>query len=503
MRILVWHGWLLEGSGSNIYTAKVCEHLRAVGHDVLLLCQEAHADRYRWIDAWGSVDVAGPSVLSPNRSSPAPGKCVLLRPDIGTLLPVFVLDEYEGFDVKTFVELTEPELAGYLRRNVDALRAAVDWHGSDLVVAGHAIPGPVVATRAVGPRRVVAAIHGSDIEYAMRPQARYRELAREGLLGARTVVSPSADALRRCEELVPGIAGLARTVPPGVDAGIWRPRPRREALLDAAERLEADPDRAHGRPSTLDREVAAALARRDGAALDGLAHSYDQEAPDPDAAARLRALADVGGPLVGYLGKLIPQKGVELLLAGARASVHRPTTLVVGFGLYREWLVALDRALVTGDRGALDWLREVAGMPSLQASDRDVDATAAASLFTGRLDHRYAPGVVAALDVLVVPSILTEAFGMVAAEGAAAGALPLVARHSGLAEVAETLETAVGRPGLFSFTPGPDAHGRVADGIDRLLNLDPAERRDLGLGVSGFVAARWSWARTAERLIED
>ena len=39
------------------------------------------------------------------------------------------------------------------------------------------------------------------------------------------------------------------------------------------------------------------------------------------------------------------------------------------------------------------------------------------------------------LDVLVVPSVMHEAFGMVAVEGAAAGALPLVARHSGLAEI--------------------------------------------------------------------
>ena len=46
---------------------------------------------------------------------------------------------------------------------------------------------------------------------------------------------------------------------------------------------------------------------------------------------------------------------------------------------------------------------------------------------------------------------------MVAAEGAAAGALPLVARHSGLAEVAAALEDAAAAPGLFSFEPGKDA----------------------------------------------
>ena len=100
--------------------------------------------------------------------------------------------------------------------------------------------------------------------------------------------------------------------------------------------------------------------------------------------------------------------------------------------------------------------------------------------FTGLLDHRYAPGVLAAMDVQVVPSILEEAFGMVAAEGAAAGALPLVARHSGLAEVAAAFETDVGRPGLFSFEPGEGAVGRLAQGIDRLLSLPERTRRPAG-----------------------
>ena len=39
----------------------------------------------------------------------------------------------------------------------------------------------------------------------------------------------------------------------------------------------------------------------------------------------------------------------------------------------------------------------------------------------------------------MAPSTFPEAFGMVAAEGAATGALPVVARHSGLAEVSSAL----------------------------------------------------------------
>ena len=106
------------------------------------------------------------------------------------------------------------------------------------------------------------------------------------------------------------------------------------------------------------------------------------------------------------------------------------------------------------------------------------------------------------MDVLVVPSILHEAFGMVAAEGAATGALPMVARHSGLAEVAGILEAEVRRPGLFSFEPGEGAVVGLAEGIDRLLSLEPDERSELRQGVSRFVAREWTWERTAARLLE-
>src|SRR5215211_6965726 len=277
MRILLWHGWLLEGSGSNVATARVAERYRAAGHDVLLLCQERHPERYPWIDAFGSVDADGPSELTTRPVTAAAGRCVLLRPRIGTMIPVFVLDRYEGFDeVRRFVELSDDDLGSYLRANVDALRAAAAWHGTEITFSGHAIPGAVIGKRALGAGRYVAKIHGSDLEYAVRIQERYRALAREGLEAARAVVGPTADVLARCSSLVPGIQELVRIVPPGVEVSAFHPRPTHEALLEAAELLDRDPDTARGRPSSVDEQVERALDDREAAALDALAGTYDQ-----------------------------------------------------------------------------------------------------------------------------------------------------------------------------------------------------------------------------------
>ena len=511
MRVLLWHGWLLEGAGTNVFTARVAETLRTMGHDVALLCQERHPERYPWIDAWGTVDADGPSELIANTdagSSVRDGRCVLLRPAIGSLLPVFVIDEYEGFDeVQTFVALTDAELDAYLARNVDALRAAVAWHDSETVYAGHAVPGGPVAARALAPRSFLVKTAGSDIEYAIRPQARYRRLAAEGIGAARALIGPSADVLMRATELTGQTDAPTRLVTPGVDAERFHPMDRRAALLDAAGRLDADAATARGRPSSIDEQVVRAIDDRDADALDRLAHAYDQQVPDPDAAARLRSLADREGPLVGFIGKLIPQKGVQLLLAGAALARSRPDVLIVGFGLWREQLAALAIAIARRDVDALAWLRAREVAPDGFALGGDAPRPTGAEdagprvTFTGRLDHRYAPEALAAMDVLVVPSILEEAFGMVVAEGAAAGALPLVARHSGLAEVAASLEAAVGRHGPFGFEPGPGAALRVAEGIDRLLELNADERRELREAVADAAARSWSWEQTAARLL--
>ena len=144
---------------------------------------------------------------------------------------------------------------------------------------------------------------------------------------------------------------------------------------------------------------------------------------------------------------------------------------------------------------AADMPGDVSSSTSVTDERRDV-------VFTGRLDHRYAPAALAAMDVQIVPSILQEAFGMVAAEGAAAGAVIMVARHSGLAEVAGTLEAEVDRPGLFSFEPGDGAVHRLAEGVDSLLSLPVEERDELRTALSSFVRREWTWDRTAARLLE-
>jgi glycosyltransferase involved in cell wall biosynthesis len=123
--------------------------------------------------------------------------------------------------------------------------------------------------------------------------------------------------------------------------------------------------------------------------------------------------------------------------------------------------------------------------------------------FTGRLEHDDLPGLLCAAEAQVVPSTWPEAFGMVAAEAAACGALPVSAAHSGLAEVSRQLAEALpaGLRPLLSFELGDDAVEQIADRLIRWLELDEEQRRAARQALSDLARERFSWEGVAAGVV--
>ena len=64
MRILIFHGYLLRGTGSNVYNASLARALAGLGHEVHLLCQDRLAHELAWVD-----DEPGPGSSSTQGSA--------------------------------------------------------------------------------------------------------------------------------------------------------------------------------------------------------------------------------------------------------------------------------------------------------------------------------------------------------------------------------------------------------------------------------------------------
>jgi len=411
MRILLWHGYLLSGTGSNVYTQAVARAWSRAGHDVTIFCQEPEP---------GFVDLGGARVV---------------RPDLpGRLLPVFVLDAYEGLEPRLLQDLTAAELDRYVTANASAL---FEHLPADLVFCNHVLPGGAVGA-ATGARFAVKA-HGSELEYSIRGRSDLAEAARKALAPAEAVFVGSAHIRRVLEDVVGGLDRV-HEVPPGVDVDEFAPQPRGDALRDLLDECRRDPPNPGNANARL---------------------------PDEGNAARLERFLEGEKPTILYVGKLLYNKGVHLLLEALHGLYAR--AVVVGFGDYRHQLEQL-------------------------APQR--------TLFTGQLEHRHLVHLIPVADVAVVPSIFPEAFGMVAAEAAAAGCPPIVARHSGLAEVAEGLEAAYGERHreLASFTQGDSVE--LQEKLHDLLTLPVDEREQLGAAARSVAIERWSWENVARRLLE-
>ena len=410
MRVVLWHGYLLSGTGSNIYTQALAREWARAGHDVTVLCQEPHPERF---------DLAGARVV---------------RPDIGRVLPVFVLDRYEGLEPKLLQECTREERQAFVAANARAIREQLP---ADVVFTNHVLLGAPVGVATGAPFRVKA--HGSELEYSMRGNAELSAWGRETLRDAEAVYVGSAHIRNVLEEVV-GQVERVHEVPPGVDVEEFHPEERQTALWQLLEEARRDPPNPGNASERL---------------------------PDEGNAARLEEWFRSDEPTVVYFGKLLFNKGVHVLFEALRQVDAR--ALIVGFGDYREELAR---------------------------------AAPPRTLFTGPLEHRHLVHLLPLCDVAVVPSIFPEAFGMVAAEAAAAGCPPLVARHSGLAEIAEGLEEVYPQEHreLTSFRNG-DA-GELARKLRALLELPRGERRRLGEHARRAVVERWSWGSVAARLLE-
>jgi predicted alpha/beta-fold hydrolase len=43
VRIVIWHGYLLGGTGSNVYARSLARAWRRLGHEVTVICQDPHS----------------------------------------------------------------------------------------------------------------------------------------------------------------------------------------------------------------------------------------------------------------------------------------------------------------------------------------------------------------------------------------------------------------------------------------------------------------------------
>ncbi len=319
-------------------------------------------------------------------------------------------DATQGFRVvrsRQRVLLPTPALV----RRIDAL---ADQVGASVVILDPALPVGLVGPRLSRPYGVV--LHGAEITVPGRLPGS-RSLLRGVLQGASLVIAaggyPLAEAERAAGRTLPSVV-----VPPGVDT----------------ERFVA------------------------------LSH-------DDRCAARVRLGLPVEGRVVVSLSRLVPRKGMDVLIRAAALLAPSRPDLVVAIGGDGRDRRRLARLIAT---------------------------TAAPVRLLGRVPQEDLPGLYGCADVYAMvcrnrwAGLEQEGFGIVFLEAAATGVAQVAGDSGGAAEAVVHGETGL----VVTHPHDPRA---VADALARLLD-DPAERTRFGAAGRQRAVASFAYDDLAARL---
>ncbi len=537
--ICLLHGWLLEGSGSNLWTRSIVTALARAGETVHLVCQENHPDRYEAIAEAYRHRLSGEIETKMQRDTRFPGKCILHQPEIGDTLPVFVKDKYEEYDrVVPMVDLPSDEIELYIERNVAVVRRIVEEHDIAAIHANHVVLMAVVAQRVSNETGIpfVVMPHGSGIEYAVKKDDRFRKYASSALDDADRIFVIGSEMRNRVIKVFPELPGIEAKFSElhlGVDASLFEPvsRAERQKNLDELKTSIASVKRGKTEDQSLSLHSATSpsLDRTQLKSMFEEHARYDGKSPDAGVEQKLAAIDWNRDPILLFTGRIISPKGIQsvvdffFLFFVVVRDLH---LVIVGHGPLREPLEAVINALRTGDRKLVEniakWGRWLEGSVESDVPGDDlIEVTRffnslqkrgeldsyfesaqrllrpESVVFTGYLTHRELQFLFPSCDAGIFPSVVREAGPLVFLEALASGCFPLGTYFGGMAasidSVSAGLPEEVGATMKLGLT---DTVEDIVRQVPRALNIGSRYKTALAT----IAHERYDWVSVAQTL---
>ena len=539
--ICILHGYLLEGSGSNLWTRSVVESLCSEGHTVQLVCQEPHPELYPCIAEAYRYHEDGHVDTMFVRDVPFPGRCIMHKPQLGDTLPVYVWDKYEEYtNVVPMVSLGDAEIESYLEMNVRVVRRIVEEHGVTAMHANHAVLMSVVAQRVSEATGVPFAVmpHGSALEYAVKPDARFKAFATSAFIDAGHVFVLGEEIRQRVATMLPEVVDLNEkfsVLPLGVHTAEFSPVPRERRREKMGRFWNALAPLKRGRtPEQVESMLVRVREARDTNALREALTSikYDMKTPDEDVEEKLQQVDWEHDAVLLYVGRLISAKGVQSGLAALPLILAEDPgvrLILVGHGPLREVMEAFMWALEHGDRALVERIVECGrllegdpdGAGGSQALGkvhmffRDLDARgeldayfatarehvrADRVIFTGYLTHNELKFLFPCCDAGIFPSIVKEAGPLVFLESLASGCFPLGTYFGGMKASIDSIAA------LF---PAEIAEAMKLNPLDTVADIVKNVSTALRFGIrykdvlSRTAQERYDWTSVGRRLSHE
>jgi glycosyltransferase involved in cell wall biosynthesis len=468
--ICILHGYLLEGSGSNLWTRSIVQSLCRMGETIHLLCQENHPELYDFIATVHYYHSDGSHETRLQRDVPYTGHCIMHKPYIGETLPVYVWDQYEEFsDVQPMINLGDDTIENYLNNNIEVLKQAVKENKVGVLHANHAVLMSVVARRVSEELSIPFAImpHGSAIEYAVKKDPRFFNYALEAFTKANRIYVIGKELRQRVNTLFPDIKKLEDKISDlhlGVDTSLFQPISRKDRSNNIELLCKKIISVSRGKTVAMSNRLREGLFPEinQSQLMDLIKENadYNPKQTDHDVESRLRSINWLDDQILLFVGRLITSKGIHSIIAalpGILEKYPRARLIVVGHGPLREPLEALLWALENGAgdlvQNITNWgsrlessgkrpLREIQyyfaklkkeGLLEAYFESAQKYISRKSVIFTGYLTHQELRYLFPAGDVALFPSVVAEAGPLVFLEAMASGCFPVGTYFAGMA----------------------------------------------------------------------
>jgi glycosyltransferase involved in cell wall biosynthesis len=526
LKLALYHGYELSGSGSNEYTRYLASTWAQQGHTVSVICAEPDPSQFDFVDCayhYGRNGARTLIVAPKTRPARVTVHCL----PTADVYPVYLTDKQRQGVVKSFSDLSDDELANYHAVMSGALRAILQENAIDVLHCNHVIYQPIVAMELCDELGIPFYIvpHGSSIEYVVKHSPRYQVLAHKALKACSGVVWIAPEVRQRTFNLFPELkeelCKKEAMVGIGTDTSVFQPIPR-EQRQESLSKLKTML-RSGGKSFKQTREFQEKLSRGDVSVTRAYWNSYNHNLEDEDLGVRLSQINTDDNWML-FLGALTYGKGIHSLLTAMPAILKKqPNTqlFIVGSGTYREFLEALVYCLIheqkllfqtlvrrgqSFDRNLGNGpLEDVVNFISTKKNRKQLFEYGPLLKdrvhFCGRLDHSRLKHLFPCCDIAVFPSLIKEASPLVMAESLANGVLPSGANHSGLKDGLDGLSKNL-EAGLIRKMRLPAEMEKRIPGFIRNIPalLDRAGNPTLKADLRALAVEKYDWRTMAEQL---
>jgi glycosyltransferase involved in cell wall biosynthesis len=521
MHIVILHGYILQGTGSNVYVANIAKAWKNQGHKVTILCQDRNAGKLPIVDEFilGTPD----SKLK----SPKDGTIRVIVPNINNLLPVYVMDEYKGYTVKTIQSMSDNEINKHINMVALVLTNIYTTQKVDKVFTNHALLSPAIAYKALKGTDIPydIKIHGSAIEFSLVPTPRLMKYAKSSIENANNVYAGSQHIRNRIIEVfssyceIDKINAKIKIVSPGMDPSLFKISgnfsSNNSAFISKIKNIVSRKSSGRNINNISDLSYSNNISAEDlHQELINKGKTYNQRTVDADLLDRWN-IKNANEPIIFYFGKFLQTKGIgELLTTAPSIIAKNPKVKFIfsGFGTYREHMEQLLDAFCEGNLEKAIKIGKAGNFISeLNIEEYFFKISPKIRnriIITGFLNHDLLSQILPLASICVVPSKLSEAFGMVAVEAMACGVVPICNNHSGLKDILETLKQNCPELASITVTDKNLFFDKLPETIDNTLNFihpngyeDFSKIDSLRKQLRKIAVENYSWDKIAENLL--